>query len=299
MAEPLLVVAPSAWRDACFSLPATRALAATTELTLLCEAPQERFWSSAGCGEVIRHDGSPKGLAAAIPDRPRALLWEAGLAAKACASAGIPHRTGLPAPGLARHLTHPLERTLVAGPAEHQVQRFLDTAAMLGASPNEPGWFEPLAAERDPRSALIAPDSDFGSHFEWPAERWIELLGSIVPDPSRVRLASGPLGDQIAAATGIESVELTDPADAGRFEWLVGAEASLPHVAAAFGTTCAVLYGPGDPRLTRPLGTRHAAIRHKVECSPCFADRCLLDGRCQSDLGVDRVKRLLTAHLRP
>lgn len=299
MAEPLLVVAPSTWRDACFSLPATRALADVTEVTVFCEAPQESFWNLAGCAQVVVHDGSPKSLTSVVPELPRALLWEAGAAAKACARAGIPHRTGLPAPDLVKHLTHPLERTVVPGPTEHAVQRFLDTAALLGARPNEPRWFEPLKTPRDAGSALIAPDSDFGSHFEWPLKRWVELIGSILPDPSRVRIARGPIGEQLAAETGIEAVDVADPVKAGRFEWLIGADASLPHVAAAFGTTCIVLYGPGDPRHIRPLGTRHAAVCRKVECSPCLADRCLLDGRCQSELEVDRVKRLITGHLHP
>ncbi|MCH7227060.1 glycosyltransferase family 9 protein [Haloferula sp. A504] len=299
MAEPLLVVAPSTWRDACFSLPATRALADVAEVTVLCGARQESFWSLAGFPEVIAHEENPGRLASIVPDLPRALLWEGGAAAKACAKAGIPHRTGLPAPDLAKHLTHPLERTVVPGPPEHQVRRFLDTAALLGARPNEPRWFEPLAKSRDAGTALIAPDSDFGAHFEWPLERWLELIGSIVPDPSQVRIARGPLGGRIAAETGIELVDLADPTGAGRFDWLIGADASLPHVAAAFGTTCIVLYGPGDPRSIRPLGTRHAAIRRKVECSPCLADRCLLDGRCQAELGIDRVKRRIRAHLRP
>lgn len=299
MAEPLLVVAPSSWRDACFSLPATRALADVTDVTVLCEARQESFWSLAGFPEVIAHDGKPGTLASAVPDLPRALLWEGGAAAKACARADIPHRTGLPAPGLAKYLTHPLERTVVPGPPEHQVQRFLDTAAMLGARPNESRWFEPLATARDAGTALIAPDSDFGTHFEWPLDRWIGLIGSIVPDPSRVRIARGPLGGRVAAETGIGLAEVADPAEAGRFEWLIGADASLPHVAAAFGTTCIVLYGPGDPRCIRPLGRRHAAIRRQVECSPCLADQCLLDGRCQSELEVGRVKRLITGYLHP
>ncbi len=294
MPEPLLVAAPSAWRDACFSLPATRALAAVAEVTLLCEPRQAAFWRAANCGEVIAGDDFSK----IIPKLPRALLWEDGAAAKACARAAIPHRTGLPAAGLAKRLTHPLERTVRPGPPEHRVQRYLETAALLGAEPHDARWFEPLAGEEEPGIALIAPDSDFGRHHEWPLARWLELLESIGPDPARVRLAGGPLADQLAAKLGLEVVALESPVEARRFGWVIGADASLPHVAGAFGTTCAVLYGPGDPDLVRPLGKRHAVVRRKVECSPCFADRCLLDGRCQAELEVETVRRALTDFLR-
>lgn len=298
MPEPILVVAPSRWRDACFSLPATRALAAVREVTLLCPGEQAPLWLAAGCGEVIAHDGSRQVLAGILAGIGAVLLWEDGPVAKACAKAGIPHRTGLPSAGLAKRLTHPLERLVTPGPPVHEVRRYLDAAALLAAKPFEPGWFEPLPFPRDPATTLIAPDSDFGRHFEWPLERWGELFSQLVPDPARVKVVPGPLGEALASQLGLETAALDHPTAAGRFERLIGADASLPHIAGALGVRCAVLYGPGDPRLTRPLGKRHSAIRHQVECSPCFAAKCPLDGRCQAELGVERVEDALLEFLK-
>jgi ADP-heptose:LPS heptosyltransferase len=297
--DPLLVVAPSSWRDACFSLPATRALAAVCEVTVFCPDVQAPLWQAAGGVGVAVHDGSGPGIAAALPDRPRVLLWEDGPAAKACRKARIPHRTGLPAKSLAKRLTHPLERLIRPGPATHEVGRFLDVVSLLGAQPAEARWFEPVATPAEPDALLLAPDSDFGRHFEWPVERWIEALGSMDLDAARVNVAPGPLGEALAAGLDLEPATLKRPTDAGRFGLLIGADASLPHVAAALGTTCAVLFGPGDPRLTRPLGKRHTVIRQPVECSPCFAETCPLDGRCQNDLEVGRVTAALSRFLKP
>ncbi len=294
----MLVVAPSSWRDACFSLPATRALAATRPVTVLCPASQQPLWEAVGLAGVATHDGSARGIASALPDLPQALLWEDGAAAKACARSAIAHRTGLPAPGLAKRLTHPLERTVRPGPPEHRVRRYLDTVALLDAEPLDPRWFEPLPAEPGKSGLLIAPDSDFGSHHEWPVDRWLAVLEALQPDPATTRLAPGPLAGQLAGASGIKIAELPDPVAGARFERLIGADASQPHIAGAFGTTCAVLYGPGDPAMVRPLGQRHVAIRRKVECSPCFADRCPLDGRCQDELEVGRVEEALSRFLR-
>lgn len=297
MADPTLVVAPLEWRDACFSLPATRALGAVAEVTVLCPPEQEPFWKAAACGEVIAAEGSPRALAAAIPDLPRALLWEDGPGAKACAKAGIATRIGLPGAGLAKRLTDPLERKLDPGPPAHAVRRFLDTAALLGAEPHDPRWFEPLPVERDMGSTLLAPDSDYGDHFEWSDLRWTEIFEHLEPDPERVKLASGPIASRLGERLGLEVLVFDRPVDVGRFQFLIGADASLPHIAGAYGTTCAVLYGPDDPARIRPLGKRHTAIRRKVECSPCFAEDCPLDLRCQHELTVPHVEAALTRFL--
>lgn len=294
----MLVAAPSSWRDACFSLPATRALAAVCEVTIFCPGPQAPLWQAVRCGEVVVHDGSKPGIAAALPSRQRVLLWEDGPVAKACVKARIPQRTGLPAKGLAKRLTDPLERMVHPGPPEHEVRRFLEAVALFGAKPLEPRWFEPVEIPKTGGTTLIAPDSDFGPHFNWPVERWTEVFSELVPDPRRVKVAPGPLGHALAVQLGLDLASLDRPTDAGRFQRLIGADASLPHVAGALGTKCAVLFGPGDPRLTRPLGKQHATIRQPVECSPCFAGACLLDGRCQQDLEVERVVDELTRFLR-
>ncbi|BCX47897.1 ADP-heptose--Lpsheptosyl transferase protein [Haloferula helveola] len=291
--ESLLIVSPECWRDACFSLPATRALARVRPTDILCPEPQRRLWEASGVSQVLTHDGSKKSLAESLTGIQHVLLWEDGVVAKACVKAAIPDRIGLPAPGLAKKLTRSLERTVRPGPPEHDVRRFLDTAATLGAEPFQQENFAALEieGERYPDKVLIVADSDFGKNHEWPAGRWIELLEEL-PKHLLV-LASGPLARKVAEATGIEVLEISDPIEAARFGQLIGADGSMPHVAAAFGTTCAVLYGPGDPDLIRPLGKQHSIIRRKVECSPCFVSSCPLDLRCQEDLSVGRVSNLL------
>jgi heptosyltransferase-2 len=73
----------------------------------------------------------------------------------------------------------------------------------------------------------------------------------------------------------------------------IAADSSVPHLAAHVGTTCVVLFGPGEPEWMRPLGKQHVIVRRKVECSPCHAPKCRMDLRCQNDLEVEEVMRAI------
>lgn len=294
--EELWIAAPLCLREACFSLPAVRALAAVRPLRLLVPAGQEMLWERAGVGGVVTAAGKVREIAARLAGCREILLWEPGPAADAAAKARVARRIGLPAQGLAKRLTHPLERIVHPGPPEHRVRRYLDTAELLGAPPPEGRFFEDLPAPlaRLERTLLLDPGSDFGSHFEWPLERWSELLDGMQVDPARTAVvASSEVIVGWAHARGLATVEPGDPAPFSAAGLLVAAENRRLHLAAAFGTRCVVLYGPGDPALYRPLGRHHVAVRRKAECSPCFADRCPLDLRCQRELEVAQVAAVL------
>ena len=73
----------------------------------------------------------------------------------------------------------------------------------------------------------------------------------------------------------------------------ITADGSVPHLAAHVGTRCVVLFGPGEPEWMRPLGKQHLIARRKVECSPCFASKCVMDLRCQKELEATEILRVL------
>jgi len=300
--DPLWIVAPTYWREACFSLPATRALAKTRAIHLLCPESQRELWETAGIEEIQTYDpaSSPRALAKALPNIQQCLLWEDGVGARAMASAKVSSRVGLPAEGLAKSLTTPIDITQRPGPSVHHVRRYLDSATQLGAGPFEPQHFAPLPSpvERQRDTLLISPDSEFGSHFNWPAERWIQLLELL---PIRKELThvhdSGEIAREIAHAMDLTLTEAATPQQLPAFEYCLSVDSFVPHLAAAYGVTCAVLFGPGDPELTRPLGKQHLSIRNKAECSPCFAEHCPLDLRCQLELEVDQVHQALAGFM--
>ncbi len=300
--EPLLVAAPAEWREACLSVPAMRALRRMgAELEVLCPERQLPLWASAGFGKVQAYaaKASARAIAASLGKTGTALAWEAGDAAEALAKAGIPRRLGPPAKGLDKRLTERITVIEEPGPVKHRVRFYLEIAEKLGAETMVAENFEPVetGVPRAENRVLLVPDSDLGRHFEWPRERWTELAGALREAGRQVRIGiSGPLGERVAADTeGAESLRLELPAleELASHGLCIAADGSIPHLAAHVGTRCLVLFGPGEPEWMRPLGKQHGIARRKVECSPCFAAKCPMDLRCQNELELQEVRRVL------
>jgi hypothetical protein len=61
----------------------------------------------------------------------------------------------------------------------------------------------------------------------------------------------------------------------------------LAHIASAVGTKTLVIFGPTNPKTTRPWNSR--IIRRDVECSPCMLRDCPIDHRCMTRISPDEV----------
>lgn len=272
------------------------------EVSIFCPESQKALWTALGTMKVMCYTGkaSARKIAKEIAGITRALVWEPGPAAEACARAGVSEIIGLPAPKLAKFLTTKLERTVVPGPTEHRVQCMLETVELMGANPLQGEFFQPIptSIERHPECLLIVPESDYGLNHEWNTDKWIEVIAWVKGQGWEIRigkLRQGGLSEELAKRSDCETLDLdlSDPNSYVPYPLCLSADGSLPHLAGAFGALCAVLFGPGDPLLTRPLSQRHIIIRQKVECAPCFLSKCPIDLRCQNDLGVDRVIDML------
>jgi heptosyltransferase-2 len=171
----------------------------------------------------------------------------------------------------------------------------------MGVDASKPEFFAPLGSTPESRNKqiLLYPDSDFGSNHEWPLDRWQEIARRLIDagkKPLVICIEEGRrLGARLADALGdeVDRQSLAAPANAfGLFSdhrMLIAADGSAPHLASHFGATCVVLFGPNDPNWKRPLGKRHAIVRHHVECAPCLLEKCPLDLRCQNELEIERV----------
>lgn len=298
-----MVASPQEWRDVCFSLPAVRSLSTENrKVTILCPRSQEKFWQPTGVAHIISYSekDSARVIARFLVDVERALLWEAGKPADACARAGISELIGLPAPKLEKLLTRKLERRTTPGPPEHHVQRMLESAELLGAEPLQGQYFRALEwpIEAQTEVLLVVPDSDYGANYEWILEEWLKVVTWLKDKGWQIhigKLREGGLSDSVAKGSSCptQTIDLANPDSFAGYPLCLSADGSLPHLAGAFGAKCAVLFGPGDPVLTRPLSQRHLIIRKKVECSPCFLEKCPIDLRCQNDLDATRVIQLL------
>ena len=297
------MAAPERWDEACFAVPAVRALLASgMTVGVLCQENQRDLWQSVAGVEVVAIPAKAKAKVVAATLRGHwqaALVWQPGLAAEAAHLAAVPRRLGPADRKLSKRLTHPLTFSVL--PLDHRVRFYLAAVELLGIHTDHPEFFLPAAIDVVPvaGAVLLSPDSDYGPSHHWPLERWREIAARLLENGRQVSVAgvNGPRG--LAQALGHALGDSADFFDAsllgGSLPRLAGyplvlaADGSLPHLAAHAGATCITLFGPNDPVWKRPLGRRHAVVRRHVECAPCLLAKCPLDGRCQHELPVERV----------
>ena len=54
------------------------------------------------------------------------------------------------------------------------------------------------------------------------------------------------------------------------------------------------IFGPTDPRRTRPYGDEHQVLYTDRWCSPCFRKRCpLVHHKCMKEIGVEAVREIV------
>jgi len=301
----MLIAVPARWDEACFAVPALRALVASgISVGVLCAAAQRGFWQALPGLAVVDFPPTirPRVLAGQLAGQwQAALLWEPGLAADACVRAKIARRLGPNEKSLKKYLTHPLPPAEEARPLVHRVQHYLEAVKTLGLDTTRAEIFAAvsLGLPRQPQALLLCPDSDFGMSHEWPLERWTELALALRAAGWSLSLAGLAQGGRVAARLlerlggtltyqKFESLGDALPMLAAQ-ALVVAADGSLPHLAAYVGTPCVTLFGPNDPTWKRPLGKSHATLHRHVACAPCFLTKCPLDDRCQTELSVARV----------
>lgn len=305
------MAAPERWDEACFAVPAVRALLASgMTVGVLCREDQQDFWHSVAGLAVVTMPAKTKAKVVAAEIRGRwqaALVWESGLAADAVHLATVPRRLGPADRKLNKQLTHPLAFTVQ--PLDHRVRFYLAAVELLGIHTDRPEFFAPAALGVVPAagSVLLIPDSDFGPSHHWPLERWLEIAGRLVENARQVSVAGVNGARGMAQALARELGEAAGWCDVGLpgnalsvlagYPLVIAADGSLAHLAAHAGATCVTLFGPNDPVWKRPLGRRHAVVRRHVECAPCLLAKCPLDARCQHELAVETVWKALREKL--
>lgn len=299
----MLLGLPERWDEACFAVPAVRALENSGLLGgLVLREEQAEFWRTvSGLPQVVFSEKTGwRKLAGELSGSWEAsLVWEDGIAAKAFAKAKIAKRLG-PEKGVpGKLLTYPLD--VAEGATEHRVRLYLKTCERMGVAVDKPEFFAPvdLGIPPEPGTVLLCPGSDFGVSHEWILDRWQEVGESLRAEGRRITVAGENggrgLGKILAERLGGGTEFFHAEPLAGAlpllavYELTVAADGSLPHLAAHAGSTCVTLFGPNDAVWKRPLGKRHKVVKRHVECAPCLSAKCLMDGRCQKELEVAKV----------
>ena len=315
-----VVVAPNWVGDTVMALPVIDALTASgREVHVLCRAHLEPLLRmSSSVSAVIRRESDVR----TIECLRRAGAGEAFVLPNSFRSAWLPYRAHLPQRYGYRGnfrgwmLSPAVRRPPTTG---HQVDDYHQLLAAAGVSGPEE-WrprievssevvragreaLERAAALGSSRLIGIFPGAEFGPSKRWPWQRFAELTHALRRTVEGVQLVllAGPkevwstvrIHEQSGRLVPVVGSDL-DLADlAGllhHLDLLVTNDSGPMHMAAALDVPCVAIFGPTDPRRTRPYGDDHEVLYTDRWCSPCFRKRCpLLHQRCMTEIEVDQV----------
>ena len=321
--QRVTAVAPNWLGDAVMSLPALQVLAGASGVSLSVLSSQyvaRVFLNQPGVDEI--HIDPAGGRMQRIAARVRALrsiqartavVFPPSFSSVLPAFlAGVHRRVGFQADGRGAILTHALP---LPSREVHLVNSYVNLArAALRDLSIEPG--EATAARifvsEGERSVIrrrlagitgggyvvIVPGAAFGPAKTWPEERYRALCATLVRDTPVI--LTGSRGDKdvceriardvpgvhsLAGETSLgEMFALVEGALA-----LVANDSGAPHVAAALGVPCVVLFGSTAPAWTAPRGADVQVLQHKVHCNPCFRRTCPTELECFNGIAVEDV----------
>lgn len=246
--------------------------------------------------------------------------------------AGIRRRVGFRGDGRSWLLTDAFARPAPARPvAVRQIDYYLALTTALGcpagstvphlsltAAAREEADAVRVAQGMTPEApfVVLAPGAAGGTAKQWVpghAARLVERL--VARGDIRVVVvgaaADGPVAAEVmsslAPATRAGVVDLVGQTSlvalAGllaRARAVVANDSGALHLAAAFGTPVAAVFGPTDERLTAPTAAdpaRAVVLTHQVWCRPCGLRTCPIDHGCMTGVTPERVVAAVEAWL--
>jgi heptosyltransferase-2 len=253
-----------------------------------------------------------------------ALLFQNAFEAALIASAArVPLRIGYATDGRSRLLTHPVPLPEWRG-RRHEIFYYLNLVGELerllyGASDiqeHEPQFALniPEARKAQAREFLsskglkmahsivaLCPGSTNSRAKRWPAERYAQLADRFICETgANVLLVGSPdeieVSREVAQQMRERPLMLTGQTDLAQAaallslaDVLITNDTGPAHIAAALNRPTLVIFGPTDPRTTRPFSSSAEIIRRPPECAPCMLRDCPIDHRCMTAITPDEV----------
>jgi ADP-heptose:LPS heptosyltransferase len=128
------------------------------------------------------------------------------------------------------------------------------------------------AADFSPPFAVIHPGSG-SARKNWPLQRFSRLSAHLADSGFRTVWLSGPAEKSAEAPVDAQVLRnvslpaLVHVLNASRL--YIGNDSGISHLAAAAGCPAVVLFGPSNPRIWAPRGSRVTVVQGRSSCAPC------------------------------
>jgi heptosyltransferase-2 len=147
----------------------------------------------------------------------------------------------------------------------------------------------------------LCPGSTNSRAKRWPAERYAALADRFTTETGASVLLIGSPDEVEVSREVVERMQhnpfmLTGRTDLAQAinvlslaDVLITNDTGPAHIAAALNRPTLVIFGPTEPRTTRPYSPVAEIIRHPPECAPCMLRDCPIDHRCMTAISSDEV----------
>jgi len=197
----------------------------------------------------------------------------------------------------------------------HAVDRYMLVARFLGIPSN--GREFPIVPSSDDRGHVDSFLASYGiggrdalvvlaPAARWPTKRWqwekfaglanffnhkpstySVLIGDRNDAPLLERISARMRSSPVIAAGCLTLRQLAHLL--ARADLFVTNDSGPMHLASAVGAPTLAIFGPTDPELTGPYGSRHRVVRSSLPCVPCLSRRCPVGLECMHAIGVDEM----------
>ncbi|MFC2163671.1 lipopolysaccharide heptosyltransferase II [Acidobacteriota bacterium] len=198
----------------------------------------------------------------------------------------------------------------------HHLHYYLNLASKLGMEPGPIKLHYPLPDEdkaqaknllsslsvnQDKTIAILSPGASYGPAKRWPAGYFSKLAEQLQETFDAEILIVGAqdeteLAEAIASPMKKKPVLLTGKTNLNQLAGVIAQAAffvtndSGPmHLANALHTPVVAIFGPTDPRWTRPYQEPAVVLKKEVPCWPCFYRNCPYAHQCMTQIAPEEV----------
>jgi heptosyltransferase-2 len=156
----------------------------------------------------------------------------------------------------------------------------------------------------------LCPGSTNSRAKRWPIERYSALGDRFVREAGAEVLLVGS-ADELEVSREVEArmnerahvlTGRTNLAQAvavlSLVDLLVTNDTGPAHISSALGRPTLVIFGPTDPRTTRPFAASAEILRRPPDCAPCMLRDCPIDHRCMTAISPEEVFQRAAAMMR-